>query len=231
MSAPSLQEFRETTKPLLRPDQLAEMEDEKRRLQSVLDAPPYIASGVDRVEVGRQLRNLKKQLETQTPRPYEGGEKDAAVKRETELREEFTRGMPTQAEMRRSPAGAVDKHTQWERRNKAAILEWKNIRRRLFMGGDLSESAGEVDHANIEMYRPRSASHELDMYGEQIVGREYYLPPPGAALPVTMSQEQSDMLLRVDPKLHGKMTTLSNADRAEVLSQVDDLIAKEKNEK
>jgi hypothetical protein len=132
--------------------------------------------------------------------------------------------------MRRSPAGAVDKHTQWERRNKAAILEWKNIRRRLFMGGDLSESAGEVDHANIEMYRPRSASHELDMYGEQIVGREYYLPPPGAALPVTMSDEQSEMLKRVDPKLHSKMSSLSNAHRAEVLSQVDALIAKEKSE-
>ncbi|KKL86602.1 hypothetical protein LCGC14_1943120, partial [marine sediment metagenome] len=41
-----------------------------------------------------------------------------AVKTEELLRESWLNGMPTQAEMRRNPPGAVDKNTSWQKRTK-----------------------------------------------------------------------------------------------------------------
>ena len=52
---------------LLRPNQTKEMHDEVSRLESVLKAPAFIGSQIqDRSVMGRQLRNLHKQLEEQT---------------------------------------------------------------------------------------------------------------------------------------------------------------------
>ena len=127
--------------------------------------------------MAKQLRGLKRQLETQAPKGYAEADKDAAITREAELRDSWTNGMPTQAEMRRNPAGAVDKNRSWDARSKAAVLEWKNIRLRLHAGGDLPNTlADSRDVANIEMFRPAVASHELNMANEQIPGTQYHMP-------------------------------------------------------
>ena len=125
----------------------------------------------------RQLRALNAQLVSQSPKAYKSDEVDKAVAREKVLREQFTEGMLTQAEMRKTPTGAVDKHIAWERRNKEAILEWKNIRLRLQESGGIDGMTDARDVANIERYRPVGGSGELPMHNPLIAGKDIHLPP------------------------------------------------------
>ena len=132
--------FQESTNSLFRPHQVEQTKDEIKRLEGTLNAPPHIAAQIqDRGEMTRQLRSLRRNLDQQAPKPYEISEKDSAVARSEQLKAEILEGMPTQAEMRRNPAGAVDKHRKWEKHNKLKILEWKNIQLRRHAGGDLDE--------------------------------------------------------------------------------------------
>ena len=173
-----MEQFVEDTKPLLRPQQIEEMADEKQRLERTLEAPPHIRSQVQDVgAMRRQLRALNVQLEAQSPKPYPHADVDKAVKREKELREQFTAGMPTQAEMRKTPTGAVDKHMAWERRNKKVIMEWKNIRLRLQQSGGIDGMYDARDVANIERYRPAGGSGELPMHNPLIAGKDIHIPP------------------------------------------------------
>ncbi len=126
-----LSEFRETTKPLLRLHQVQELREEEARIEGIFRAPSYQTGGVDKAEAARRLRRIQKQLSEETPRPYARDDLDAARRRRDALQAEFTQGMPTQAEMRRNPVGAVDKHMAWEKRNKPKINEWRNIQYRL----------------------------------------------------------------------------------------------------
>ncbi len=173
-----MEQFEESLRPLLRPQQIEEMHDEKQRLERTLDAPPHVVSQVQDVgAMRRQLRQLNAQLEHQTPRPYKQDEIDKAVVREEKLRGEFTAGMPTQAEMRKTPTGAVDKHMAWERRNKRNIMEWKNIRLRLQASGGISGMTDGRDVANIERFRPTGGSGELPMHAPLISGKDIHIPP------------------------------------------------------
>lgn len=172
------QEKPQRTRPLLRPRQVHQLREEVRRLDDMLAQPQHVLQHVDVPQALRQRTNLSKQLDQLTPRPPAEEERDAIVRREAELREDIRQGMPTAAEMRRNPAGAVDKHRAWERRKKKKILEWKNTRLRMHAGGmlgDLPEDASDV--ANVETFRPTGGAHELDMYHEQIPGKDFHLPP------------------------------------------------------
>ena len=92
-----MEQFTEDTKPLLRPQQIEDMQEERRRLQNTLDAPMHVRSQLQDVgAMRRQLRSLDYQLETQSPKTYAMEDVDRAVKREEQLRAEFTAGMPTQ---------------------------------------------------------------------------------------------------------------------------------------
>ena len=173
-----MEQFAESTKPLLRPQQIDEMHDEKRRLENTLKAPAHITAQIQDVgAMRRQLRALNTQLATQTPEPYAPQVIDQAVAREKKLRKQFTAGMPTQAEMRKTPTGAVDKHINWERRNKQAIMEWKNIRLRLQVSGGIDGITDGRDVANIERYRPAGGAGELPMHNPLISGKDFHLPP------------------------------------------------------
>lgn len=205
-----MSEFREKTDPLLNPHQEIEMTEELRRLEIMVDPklPPHIASQIqDRGEIRRQLKRLSHNIENQTPRPYEGEVLDKAIKREEELREQWTQGMPTQAEMRRNPAGAVDKHQAWERRNKQAVLEWKNIRRRMRASG-IGTGSG-FDEANIERYRPAGGSQELNLDNAQIPGKAIHIPP-NVEIRNVMSDDEREAL---------------NAQIAELQRQIDEVKA------
>src|SRR6266576_7125529 len=157
---------------LLRTDQVEEMEQEKDALTKKLSSPHIEDKGA----VHEQLQRVTHQLETQRPMPYSGKELDAAVRREAELRSEWTQGMLSQEEMRKSPPGAVDRHRAWEKRNIVKIEEWQNIQRRLNAGSDDRESA------SIERFRPTLSSMNMD--GALIPGKQFFLPPAGAATPV-----------------------------------------------
>lgn len=193
---------------LLRPDQIEEMEGERQALERKFKNPNVEDKGV----VAEQLRRLDNQLETQRPREYKSDEIDAAVKREAELRAEWTEGMLSQKEMRKSPPGAVDRHLQWERKNKPAIMEWQNIRRRLNYGSDAREIA------SIELYRPTVSRMNMD--NALIAGRQYYLPPAEAARGATFSDEQLAMLKQLFPGIADKIGALSNTQRQEVKAEL-----------
>jgi len=216
--------FQETTKPLLRPRQTEELKEEVGRLRQMLSAPPHIANRIeDRGQLTKNLRAAEHDLQTQAPTAYGEDELDAATKRSAELQDRMVEGMPTQAEMRRNPPGAVDKHRRWERRNKPFLIEWKNIQLRLHQNGygDLPDA---TDLANFERFRPVGGSGEMGMDNAQIPQtRTTQLPPPGAGPVTVMSDEQAEMLKNVNPELHGKMALLSNDQRAEVLGLVDSL--------
>lgn len=195
--------------PLLRNDQVVEMDDEVRVLEKKM-VNPHIE---DKGAVAEQLRRIKTQLETQRPRPYSSAEVDFAMRREAELRAEISQGMLSHEEMRKCPPGAVDRHLKWERANIKKIEEWQNIKRRMHCGDDSNESA------SIEQFRPTANSMNLD--NALIQGKQFFLPPLGAALPVTFSNEQLAVLRSLNPGLADMLGTLSNVDRAQVKDALD----------
>lgn len=198
-----------TVAPFLRNDQVEEMLGEKESLQKKLQSPHIEDKGT----VAEQLRRLSHQLESQRPRPYAGPELDAAVKREAELRAIWTQGMLSQEEMRKNPSGAVDRHLAWERKNIRAIEEWQNIKRRLHAGDDSRESA------SIEQHRPTTSTMNMDSV--QIQGKQFFLPPYGAAMPVTFTDAQIAVLKSIVPDLANRLGTLDNVQRAQVKDTLD----------
>jgi len=163
---------------LLRPNQVDALQEEKRRLQGMLgETSPHVANAMNRGDLTTQLRQTLRQLEIQSPKPIPTEEKDAAVKLEASYRESWLEGMATQAEMRRNPAGGVDKHRGWEGRKKKDVLKWKNLRLRMHATGMLDMLKDSSDVANIELYRPVGGPQELNMVGEQIAGTDIHLPP------------------------------------------------------
>ena len=208
--------FQESTKSLFRPHQVEQTKEEIKRLENTLNAPPHIAAQIqDRGEMTRQLRSLRRDLETQAPKPYLG-DLDSAIKRADQLREEITQGMPTEAEMRRNPVGATDKNRKWSNRNKRKVLEWKNIQLRLHAGGHLDELEDSKDVANFERHRPEGASHELNMHGEQIPGATQFGPAPGAGLATVFSDEDKAALEKIDPEIANSLALMNNEQRASV---------------
>lgn len=192
------------TKPLLRPAQLEDAKGERDSLEKKLHNPHI----QDKGEVMKQIRRLDTTLNSQTPKPFTGKDVDIAVGLEKELREKILQGMPSQEEMRKSPPGAVDKHIEWEKRNKHDILLWKNLQLRLNAGNP----DGSV--ANFEKYRPKTSG--LNMDGAQISGKMMFLPPDGVGRGVAFSQEQIDLLKTLAPDVAEKIGLLSNDQRSEV---------------
>lgn len=183
----------ERLQPYLRQTQIASLEDEKRGIEATLQAPGFVQNQIqDRGAMQRQIRAIDRQLQTDTPRPYGETERDAAVARERDLREKIREGMPTQAEMRRNPAGATDKHRAWEKARKADVLEWKNVRVRMHASGMIDGVRDAQDVANIETFRPAHASHELNMENAQIPGKDIYLPSGPIAVRNVMSDEDRE---------------------------------------
>lgn len=220
--------FRETTKPLLRPDQVQEFGEEHQRLDYMLKGPAHVQNQVqDRKTMIQQYQRLDKMLSEYAPRAYQVRERDPAVQRERELRDLIVAdGMPTQEEMRRNPPGAVDKHMSWERRNKNRILEWKNIRRRLHAtecdGGQV-EMARDV--ANIETFRPAGLTRSMDMAGAQIPGKEFHFPPAGAGPVVMLDDAEMALLRKHRPDLAEQVALMDNDGRA-IVKQIVALIPK-----
>lgn len=205
----------ERTAPYLKQNQLEEMESEKDRLSKTLNAPPHLRNAIqDPSTMFATLKRIERTIERDTPREYKGAELDAALKRESELKAEWLQGMPTQEEMRRNPPGALDKHMQWEARNKQKINEWKNIKRRLWASGAVDSSASDRSVANIELHRPRGGAQELSMDGAQIARTTTYTGLGGRSVPFT--DIELALLESLAPKLKEKLALLTADQRDEV---------------
>lgn len=135
----------------LRPNQVANYEEEIKRLDTLIAAPAY--QGGDR-PVARMVRQrLQKDLETQRPKPVDPSRKDQVASAAQEVLDTVIRpSMLSHAIMRRNPAGAVDqflKRGEGTKTYKQAALAWK--RARLALAHD---NRDEQDLANLEQFRP-----------------------------------------------------------------------------
>lgn len=209
----------ERTAPYLKVSQIEEMQGEKRRLSETLNAPPHLRRALqDPAQMMKTLRGIEKSLSEDSPVPYQGAEKDAAVKREKELREKFSATMPTQAEMRRNPPGALDKHIMWERDNEDDVGEWKNIRRRMLESGMLPGSMSERSASNIELYRPAGGSGELNMDNAQIPQARTFYGLGGRSTPLT--DDELAVLKMLAPAIYEKVALLSAEQRDEIKAAI-----------
>lgn len=208
----------ETTRPLMRPDQVQSFLEEGKRITSMLnDNRPHVAALIqDRAASVRQLTKINQQIDEQMPRKYEETEIDAAIDREAELRETWMVGMPTQSEMRQNPAGATDKHIGWERRNKEHVLEWKNVRRRLLMSEAIDAPIDSRDIANIEMFRPFGGTGEMNLHNQQITPTDYHMPPNGPAISRPFSTKEVEALRALSPELVEKLAVADTEVREEI---------------
>ena len=196
------------TKPLLRPDQLQTAREEIRSLEAKI-SNPYVQ---DKGEVHKQLRRAKALTEQQTPQPPANGEEEGRmVSRRDQLLKDILHGMPSQEEMRKAPPGAVDKHRKWESRNKAKILEWKNLQLRLTAG------SGDREVANLERHRPTAST--LNMDNAFIQGKNFFMPETSGPA-VVFSDEQIAVLRKVSPVLADQLAMMSNQERQEVKNAV-----------
>ncbi len=192
------------TKPLLRPAQAEEAKAEIKTLEAKLQSP-FIEN---KAEAAKQLRRVRTAVESQLPKPPTSAEEEGRmVARSRDLLNDILVGMPSQEEMRKAPPGAVDKHMQWERRNKQKIQEWKNLQLRLTHGS-------EPEAANLERHRPTGST--LNMDNAAVAGKQFYLPRGDVGMAVTFSDEQIAAIRALDPETADKLCFMSNDQRAEV---------------
>lgn len=159
----------------LRPKQKQILEETVRTFESVANSP-YVTGDISRKQARDAAERARKDLESQTAPVLSKAEEDRFSKRAQQLQEQFTKDMLPDEDMRRNPYGAVDKHIQWERQNKAAILEWKAIQIALHPGADHSTTQ---DLCNIErLRRPTDPSRN---YNDAQIPRSnsptYSMPP------------------------------------------------------
>lgn len=201
-----------STKPLLRPAQLEEMQNQVKIAEAKLSNPAILDKG----EARRQLIRTRKTLDEQTPRaPADTAEEGRMHKRSKALLNEILDGMPSQEEMRKAPPGAVDKHMGWEKRNKLKILEWKNLQLRL--------RPGEREAANLERHRPVGSTLSMD---NAVVPGKYIYIPDGVGTTVTFSDAELEQLRALKPGLAESLGLMSNEQRAVVKELVETLVGK-----
>ena len=208
-----------TTKNVLHPRQVVEMREVKAQQEAMLTGPAHIRSQItDPQALANSIRHLDDVLAKEAPQPIPAARMDEAVKLEASLREAWLDGMPTQAEMRRNPPGAVDLNRAWDKRAKISVLTWKHIRRRLHASG-ISDFglADEADVSNIEKFRPRSRPGELGLSPAQIEGKVIALPPAGSGQAVVFSDEDLAALKGVDPEIAAAVGLLPNVARRQIL--------------
>ena len=187
------------TKPLLRPAQLEEAKSQVKIAEAKLSIPAI----QDKGEARKQLIRGRQTLEAQTPRPpVDAAEEGRMVARSKQLLDQVLAGMPSQEEMRKAPPGAVDKHMGWEKRNKPAILEWKNLQLRL--------RPGEREAANLERHRPVSST--LSMDNAVVQGKNIYIPENVGAT-VTFSDAELAQCDALKPGLRETVGSMTNEQR------------------
>tara|TARA_Y100000310_G_C20702209_1_gene830962 strand:- start:7972 stop:8835 length:864 start_codon:yes stop_codon:yes gene_type:complete len=136
----------------------AERVEELALYEAQLNQPAWMRSGSDeqRAITIRRVKDLKQQMAKHAAPEVSGETRDALYKRREELKTKIRVGMNPHEVQRRNPVGAVDRHMEWEKKNKNNILEYKNIQR------VLEPDDESKDLANIEMLRPSMATPGSD---------------------------------------------------------------------
>jgi hypothetical protein len=211
---------RENIPSLLRPAQVKELNDEVAAIENTL-LDPLARKQIDVKGQKAHLHSLKSAKADFEPQAFSSENMSRAVELEIELRDNIVSdGMPTAAEMRKNPPGAVDKHLRFERRNKKNIQVWKNLRLRLGasghdFGGGIDGNAGNL--ANLEMYRPKDKADELSMDDAQIEGKQYHL---NEGKTVIFTKAEMLIIKAELPEVYQKLAFLTADQRYEVRAQI-----------
>ena len=136
---------------LLRHHQREEMKDDIQNYDTMI---PH-AKPEERGMLMQRRDKAKRSLDTQSPEPLTGAEKDKLYKLEKRLKDKILNNMPTDEVMRKNPAGAVDWHQRWEKANKKLVRIWKNVRIQL------NPDSQDRDLANIDRYRPSGQTDRM----------------------------------------------------------------------
>jgi len=140
----------------LRPTQAEAYREELDRCESILSAPRFVQA--DRNNAAIRALQLRKMLADQSARPIESEYVKAEVNRLTsEVMEKIIQpSMLPRSVMRRNPQGAVSTYMRRESSPlvKRAILTWKRAR------FALDPNTDNMDHANIELYRPEGGGND-----------------------------------------------------------------------
>ncbi len=192
----------EAIKPILRPDAVEEAKKDIRNAEAKLESPHI----EDKREARNQLIRLRQTSQAQFPKPPATAEEEGRLAaRSRELLDHIVSdGMLSQAEMRACPPGAPDQHLAWERRNKAFILEWKNIQLRM--------KPGEREAANLERYRPVASRMNLD---NAVVDRKLMFNVENVTgVTTTFSDEELIALETLSPEDRARVPSMANEERA-----------------
>lgn len=194
----------------LRPHQVKEFEEEQKRIKDQL-AGKNGAQLQDASSARKSLRNIEKIMDEQAPKELKGKDKDAALKRIDVLKDNILKGMPSKEEMRKCPAGAVAKHTTWEKNNKAEINEYKELMLKTNYGTD------DAEIASIEKIRPTKST--LNMHNELVEGQQFHNIENVTGGTVTFSDSDLALIKQRAPELYGKLALMDNDGRKLVRQQ------------
>ena len=193
------------TKPLLRPRQVDEAQNEIKILNEQLVNPMV----QDKNSVAKQLGNITKNYNAQVPNaPKEGSiEESRMVARSNYLLEQIIPVMNSQEEMRKCPPGSVDKFRKGENgpRIKPMIAEWKNLQLRLH--------PGDAEAANLERHRPKTSTLNMD---NSTVRTTTYFMSDANTRAVTFTTEQLELIKLIAPDIAAKLATMPNEIRAQI---------------
>tara|TARA_R110000850_G_scaffold44057_1_gene112544 strand:- start:4810 stop:5463 length:654 start_codon:yes stop_codon:yes gene_type:complete len=185
----------------LRPKQVAEFTDEKKRLETFLQRPD-----VDKSDVRKNLRSVNDLIEEQSAKQLTGQDLDSAHSRIATLEETIKKGMLSNEEMRKSPPGAVGRHIAHDKANKDNIQEWKRLQIATNTGNE------DPDLANIERLRP--AKSRMNMHNALVSGTEHHNVNNAAPTTVLTSSDIALITERAPPEVSGRLCVMDAEQRA-----------------
>ena len=118
--------------------------------------------------------------------------------------------MPSGEEMRKCPAGAIAKHTDWEKRNKGNIAKWKENQLRLNPNSD------DPDLANFEKFRPTQST--LNMHNEIVEGQQFH-GVENASPAVVFSDSDLALIKQRAPEKVANGLCFMDADQRKIVKQ------------
>jgi hypothetical protein len=141
------------TKTLLRPHQVVQHQEDIKQCAADIQNAHVQKKG----DVIKRKRKLEAQYLDQAPQPITNGAlRDKVAKRIAALKDQIRVGLPTAEEMRKATPQTVEQHRKWERANKPAIKEWRNLERQLHT--DTSDpDTHDRSIGDVETLRPTSA--------------------------------------------------------------------------
>ncbi len=190
----------------LRPAQVADLQDEKKRLDKFCQRPD-----VDKSDARKNLRQVNNMLSEQSATQLKGQDLDSAKKRIDTLEAEIKKGMLSNEEMRKSPPGAIGRHMDHEKKNKENIQEWKRLQ--------IAANAGDTnpDLANVERLRPAKSS--MNMHNALVQGTEHHGVDTAAATTVLSSEDIKLIKARAPEEIYGRLCLMDAEQRKIVKTQ------------